>query len=129
MQKIRTLLLLSVLTLGPAAAFTDAQRPAYPTTPRGDVTDDYFGVKVSDPYRWMEDLDSKAVADWIAAQNAVTSRYLESLPMRERIKARITQLWDYPKTGTPVIEAGRLFYRRNSGLQKQSALYTRTSLT
>src|SRR5262245_26072792 len=127
MQKMRTLLLPSVLTLAAPAAFAEARRPAYPTTPRGDVTDDYFGVKVSDPYRWMEDLDSKTVADWIAAQNAVTSRYLESFPIREKIKARITQLWDYPKTGTPFIEAGRLFYRRNSGLQKQSPLYTRTS--
>jgi prolyl oligopeptidase len=77
----------------------------------------------------MEALDSKAVADWIAAQNAVTFRYLASLPMREKVKARITELWDYPKAGAPAIEAGRLFYRRNSGLQKQSPLYTRASLT
>jgi len=77
----------------------------------------------------MEDLDSKAVADWIAAQNAVTFRYLSSIAKRDTIKKRITDLWDYPKAGMPSIEAGRLFYRRNSGLQKQSPLYSRTSLT
>jgi prolyl oligopeptidase len=129
MRKLRNLILLAVLGVWPATVVMLAQRPAYPPTTKGDASDDYFGVKVPDPYRWMEDLDSKAVADWITAQNAVTFRYLESLPMREKIKARITQLWDYPKTGTPFLEAGRLFYRRNSGLQKQSPLYTRASLT
>jgi len=129
MRKIRILVLLTILGTGSAAAVVLAQRPAYPPTSKGDLTDDYFGVTVADPYRWMEVLDSKAVADWIAAQNAVTFRYLASLPMREKIKARITELWDYPKTGAPSIEAGRLFYRRNSGLQKQSPLYTRASLT
>jgi prolyl oligopeptidase len=129
MQKIPVLILLSALGGASAVAVTLAQRPAYPPTARGDVSDDYFGTKVADPYRWMEDLDSKAVAEWIAAQNAVTFRYLESLPIRDKIKARITELWDYPKTGIPAMEAGRLFYRRNSGLQKQSPFYTRTSLT
>ena len=129
MRITRILVLLSALALLPAAALVQAPRPAYPPTQKGDVVDDYFGTKVPDPYRWMEDLDSKAVADWTAAQNAVTFRYLESLAMRDKIKARITQLWDYPKAGTPFTEAGRLFYRRNSGLQKQSPLYVRASLT
>jgi prolyl oligopeptidase len=76
----------------------------------------------------MEDLDSKAVAEWIAAQNAVTFRYLDSLPVRDALKARITELWNYPKVNVPFIEAGRFFYRRNSGLEKQSSLYVRRSL-
>ena len=129
MRNSKTLILLASLILAPASAFVVAQRPAYPPTIKGDVVDDYFGTKVADPYRWMEDLDSNAVADWITAQNAVTFRYLESLPMRDTIKSRITQLWDYPKTSTPFMEAGHLFYRRNSGLQKQSPLYMRASLT
>jgi len=129
MRTIRILILLSILGTGSAASVVLAQRPAYPPTSKGDVTDDYFGVKVPDPYRWMEDLDSKAVADWIAAQNAVTFRYLSSIAARDTIRKRITELWDYPKAGMPSIEAGRLFYRRNSGLQKQSPLYTRASLT
>ena len=129
MRNRSTLVLLTILALAPAGGLLVAQRPVYPPTVKGDVSDDYFGTKVADPYRWMEDLDSKAVADWIAAQNGVTFRYLDALPMRDKIKARITQLWDYPKTGTPFLEAGHVFYRRNSGLQKQSPLYMRATLT
>ena len=128
MRSSKTLILVALIVV-PASVFVVAQRPAYPPTAKGDVVDDYFGTKVADPYRWMEDLDSKAVADWVAAQNAVTFRHLDSLPMRNKIKSRITQLWDYPKTATPFMEAGRVFYRRNSGLQKQSPLYMRASLT
>jgi prolyl oligopeptidase len=128
MRKSKTLLVAAVGVVCVAATLA-GQRPSVPPTTKGDVVDDYFGTKVADPYRWMEDLDSKAVSAWIAAQNATTSRYLEALPMRDKIKARITQLWDYPKTGTPFLEAGRVFYRRNSGLQKQSPLYERASLT
>jgi prolyl oligopeptidase len=116
------------------AVFTACQQttePAmtYPTTKKGDVVDDYFGTKVADPYRWMEDLDSKDVADWVAAQNVVTFDYLAKLPTRERFRKRITELWDYPRVGIPVIEGGRYFYLKNSGLQRQSPLYVRTSLT
>jgi prolyl oligopeptidase len=122
------MLILVVLAAFSAAALVHAQRLRYPPTPKGDVVDDYFGTKVADPYRWMEDLDSKAVAEWIAAQNAVTFRYLDSLPVRDALKARITELWNYPKVSVPFIEAGRFFYRRNSGLEKQSSLYVRGSL-
>src|SRR5215218_4245708 len=100
----------------------------YPTTRTGDVVDSYGGIKVPDPYRWMEDLDAPEVASWVQAQNAVTSAYFANLPMRDALKARITKLWDYPKTSVPTLESGRLFYRRNSGLQKQSPVYVRTGL-
>ena len=115
------------------AAVACQERPqpnmTYPATAKGDVVDDYFGTKVPDPYRWMEDLDSPAVADWVAEQNRVTFDYLEKLPMRARFKQRITELWDYPKVGVPVREAGRYFYTKNSGLQRQAPLYVRASLT
>jgi prolyl oligopeptidase len=101
----------------------------YPATAKGDVVEDYFGTKVPDPYRWMEDLDSPAVADWVAVQNRVAFDYLEQLPMRARFKQRITELWDYPKVGVPVREGGRYFYTKNSGLQRQAPLYVRASLT
>ena len=100
----------------------------YPATKTGDVVDDYFGTKVPDPYRWMEDLESPDVAEWIAAQNRVTSGFLESLPMREYFRTRITALWDFPRTGLPVREGGRYFYRRNTGLQRQDPLYVRAAL-
>ena len=100
----------------------------YPVTRTVDVVDDYHGTKVADPYRWLEDLDSKEVADWVAAQNKVTFGELSTLPMRGYFKQRITKLWDYPKTGIPRREGGRLFYAKNSGLQKQAPLYVRASL-
>jgi prolyl oligopeptidase len=104
-------------------AAASAQPPlTYPATARGEVVDDYFGRKVADPYRWMEDLDSPAVQRWVEAENKLTFGYLGSLPRREAIRARLTELWNFPRTEVPVREAGQLFYRRNSGLQKQSVL-------
>lgn len=101
---------------------------SYPTTGRGDVVDNYFGRRVSDPYRWMEDLTSKAVADWVAAENQVTFAYLAKLPMRDHFQRRITELWNYPKVAIPVHEGGRFFYTKNAGLQRQAPLYMRSSL-
>lgn len=102
---------------------------SYPATKKGDVVDDYFGTKVADPYRWMEDLDSADVAGWVAAENKVTFDYLARLPRRGRFNQRITELWNYPKVSIPVREGGRYFYQKNSGLERQSPLYVRPSLT
>src|SRR5262249_23491720 len=90
--------------------------------------DDFAGTKVPDPYRWMESLDSKDVAEWVAASNAVTEPYLKSLPLREHFHKRLTELWNYPRVGLPIVEAGHLFYTQNSGLQKQAPVYMRTSV-
>ena len=108
---------------------TQSAQLTYPPTTKGAVADDYHGTRVGDPYRWMEDLEAPEVARWIKAQNDLTFGYLERLPMREHFKRRITELWNYPKTGVPVREGGRLFYTRNSGLQKQAPIYVRDSLT
>ena len=83
---------------------------AYPVAHKGDVVDDYGGTKVADPYRWMEALDSKEVADWVAASNAVTDPYLAKLPLREHFNKRLTELWNYPRVSVPVVEGGKLFY-------------------
>src|SRR5688500_3762771 len=113
------------------AAFGQTETPKlkYPPTTKGDVVDDYHGTRISDPYRWMEDLDSKEVADWIAAQNALTFGHLAKSPMRAHFQKRITALWNYPKTSLPVIEKDGLFYRRNAGTEQQAPLYLRKSLT
>jgi prolyl oligopeptidase len=100
----------------------------YPVTRKADVVDDYFGRTVADPYRWMEDLDSPEVVAWREAQNALTFSYLGRLPLRDRLRERITALWDYPKTGIPVREGRRYFYAKNSGLQRQAPIYVRASL-
>lgn len=96
-----------------------AQPFDYPPSRQVDVVDDYQGVKISDPYRWLEDLNSAETKIWIDAQNALTMKYLESLPIREVFRRRITELWNYPKVSLPSREGVRLWYRRNSGLERQ----------
>ena len=100
----------------------------YPETARGDVVDTYFGDNIADPYRWFEDLDGADTAAWVAAENAVTFPYLESIPQREAIEARLTELWNYERYGMPEKEGGRYFYSRNDGLQNQSVLYVADAL-
>jgi len=101
----------------------------YPPTKKGDVKDTYFGTEVEDPYRWLEDDNSAETAEWVKNQNQLTFGYLEKLPYRDQIKTRLTELWDYPKYGTPFKEAGKYFFYKNNGLQNQSVLYITTDLT
>jgi prolyl oligopeptidase len=101
----------------------------YPVAKTVDVVDDYWGVKVPDPYRWMEALDAPEVAQWVAASNAVTDPYLKALPLRGHFQKRLTELWNYPRTTVPVIENGRLFYTRNEGLQRQAPVFMREGLS
>ena len=105
-----------------------SQKIQYPPTNTVDVVDDYHGTRVPDPYRWLEDLDSKETVEWVAAQNRVTESYLAQHPIRGRLRRQIQRLWNFRKTNLPVIENGRLFYRMNSGLQLQSPLYMRDRL-
>ena len=95
----------------------------YPETQRTDVVDDYFGTKVADPYRWLEDDNSEATAAWVKAQNAVTQDYLSQIPFRDAIRGRLTQLWNYPKEGIPAKHGDAWYYFYNDGLQNQSVLY------
>ena len=102
---------------------------AYPEARRDPaVVDDYHGTKVADPYRWLEDPDSPETRAWVEAENRVTFAYLESIPQRAKIKARITALWDYEKFGNPRREGARTFWTRNSGLQNQSVYYVADGL-
>ena len=102
----------------------------YPVTERGDTVDEQFGVKVADPYRWLENdvrVDAK-VADWVKAQNAVTDAYLEGLTGRDALAERMTEFFDYERIGIPEKAGGKYFYTRNDGLQNQSVLYVRDNL-
>ncbi len=90
--------------------------------------DDYHGTAVRDPYRWLEDVDSEATAAWVQAQNEVTFGYLESIPERERLRQRLTELWNYERYSTPFKEGGRYFFFKNDGLQDQSVMYKQSSL-
>jgi prolyl oligopeptidase len=100
----------------------------YPFTAKVDQIDDYHGVKVADPYRWLEDPNSEETQAWIAAQNELTFGYLNQLPQREAIKQRLTELWNYEKFGTPFKRGDRYFFFKNDGLQNQDVLYTLTDL-
>ncbi|MCK6456542.1 MAG: prolyl oligopeptidase family serine peptidase [Phycisphaerae bacterium] len=120
------------LALGVGCSQTGARYPnrplVYPKAKTVDVVEDYHGTKLADPYRWMEDLDSPELKQWIDAENKVTFGYLAEIPVRDRIRARLTKLWDFERYDTPFKEGGRYFFRRNDGLQNQSVLYTVRSL-
>ncbi|WP_243320967.1 prolyl oligopeptidase family serine peptidase [Geothrix sp. SG200] len=101
-----------------------AQTPlTYPPTRKGDVVDDFFGTKVADPYRWLEDDNSAETKAWVEAQNKVTFAYLAQIPQRATIRERMTRLWDFEKFSAPFKRGGRYFYSYNTGLQNQSVLY------
>ncbi|MDZ7993946.1 MAG: prolyl oligopeptidase family serine peptidase [Nostoc sp. EfeVER01] len=100
----------------------------YPTSHKSNQADNYHGTLVADPYRWLEDPDSEETRTWIEAQNKVTFGYLSEIPAREKIKQRLTKLWDYEKYGIPFKEGDRYFYFKNDGLQNQSVLYTLKTL-
>jgi prolyl oligopeptidase len=110
-----------------SAAVALGQEPKlkYPETKKVDHSDDYHGTKVLDPYRWLEDdvRKSKDVADWVAEQNKVTDAYLASIPEREAIKKRLTELWNYEKISAPTKVAGKYYFTKNDGLQNQSVIY------
>jgi prolyl oligopeptidase len=122
-----------LLALTGFVCFAEAgdSRMLYPKTKTVDQVDDFHGVKVPDPYRWLEEdvRNSKEVADWVAEQNKVTFAFLESIPQRNAIKKRLTELWNYEKFGVPAKVGGRYVFSKNDGLQNQSVLYLLDSLT
>jgi prolyl oligopeptidase len=132
--------LLALLAAGAAACSSSAPasvasskpganlRGAYPAAPRGDVVDEHHGVRVADPYRWLEDADSPATQAWIEAQNNVTRGWLEQVEERPALVKRLTELWDYERYGLPELHGGRWFVTRNDGLQNQAVLYELDSL-
>ena len=79
----------------------DIPKLTYPETKRVEVVDDYFGTKVPDPYRWLEDDNSPEVAAWVEAENKVTFGYLDKIPYRAQLKDRLTRLFNYPKISAP----------------------------
>lgn len=111
----------SVLT----AAAALAQELEYPMTRKGNVVDDFHGTEVADPYRWLEDdvRESDEVRAWVTAQNELSFAYLDSIPERDRIRERLTELIDYERFSSPFIAAGRYYFFRNDGLQNQSVLF------
>jgi prolyl oligopeptidase len=120
------LILLAVASLAVDCQYLYGQeKMEYPSTEQVDQVDDFFGTLVKDPYRWLEQdvREEEKVQAWVDAQNAITNKYLESLPGRKQIETRLTELWDYEKFGIPSKHGDRYFYFKNDGLQNQSVLY------
>jgi prolyl oligopeptidase len=100
----------------------------YPDTKKVNQVDEYFGSKVADPYRWLE-THTGEVDEWIEKQNVVTFDYLNDISFRDKIKQRLTEIWNYPKYGAPFKKGGKYYFFKNDGLQNQSVLYVQESLT
>jgi prolyl oligopeptidase len=100
----------------------------YPQARRVDTVNDYFGTLVKDPYRWLENDTSSETRNWVLAENKLTSWYLSKIPFREKIREKLTRMWNYPRFGVPFKEGPYYFFLKNDGLQNQSVLYIRTSL-
>lgn len=101
----------------------NTQSMSYPETRKGDVVDTYFGTEVADPYRWLEDDRSEETENWVKAQNEVTFAHLESIPYREKIETRLTELWNYEKISAPFKEGDYTYFYKNDGLQNQYVVY------
>ncbi len=123
---------LAVVLILSLSASAPAKEPAgkskYPAAPKGDVVDDYHGTKVADPYRWLENPDSPESRHWIDAENKLTFQFLDAIPQRAAIKARLKELWDYERYGVPFKEQSRYFFRRTAGCKiRASSLRPRAS--
>ncbi len=105
-----------------------SQKLKYPKTPKVNQVDNYFGTEVRDEYRWLEDDTSAATAKWVEEQNKVTFAYLEQIPFRKSLKARLMELYNYPKFSAPFRKGDYFFFYKNDGLQNQSVLYIQKGL-
>ena len=115
-----------------AASFFSNQlfsQPIYPTTKKLNQVDEYFGTRVEDPYRWLEDDNSEETKAWVAEENSLTNQYLSAIPFRDKVKNRLEEMWNYAKYSAPFKEGSYYYYYKNDGLQNQSVLYRQRSLT
>jgi prolyl oligopeptidase len=111
-----------------ATGLLGVEPATYPVTKKIDHVDDYHGTKVADPYRWLEDETSAETAAWVEAQNAVTFPYLERIPYRDALRARVLELNNYERYGAPSRKGPYFFFNKNEGLQNQSVLYMQEGL-
>ncbi|HKP03917.1 MAG TPA: prolyl oligopeptidase family serine peptidase [Chthoniobacterales bacterium] len=124
----RSLSIFAAASLLTTLLFAAEEKIAYPQPPKSDQSDDYFGTKVADPYRDLENLDSESTRKWIEAENKLTFDYLAAIPERKKINDKMTALWNYEKFTVPYHEGGRYFFSKNTGLQNQNVVYTSDKL-
>lgn len=130
---MKKILLYSLLAFLAACAGTGQKQASiehlpYPQTKKVDTADDYFGIRIADPYRWLEDDNSEETRQWVEAENKVTFDYLGNIPFREQVKDRLTEVWNYEKFGAPFKKGKYYFFYKNDGLQNQSVLYVQEGL-
>lgn len=125
MKQLIPILLAATLILAVSCKKNGAK---YPRPKKGEVVDTYFGVKVSDPYRWLEMDTTAEVAEWVKEENSVTSEYLSKIPFRGQVKERLTELWNYTTMTTPFQEGGKYFFYKKDPTQNQSVLYVQEAL-
>ncbi|ASZ14969.1 prolyl oligopeptidase family serine peptidase [Chitinophaga pendula] len=101
---------------------------SYPKTDKVNVTDNYFGIEIADPYRWMENDTSGNLSRWISAQRSLTNDYLSSLPYRQQMKDYLSATWNYAKETQPVRVGDHYFFTRNDGIQDQSVWYLKKGI-
>lgn len=95
----------------------------YPETKKVDTVDTYFGVEIADPYRWLEDDMSEETKAWVTAQNQLTFGFLDSIPYRDQINKKLSEMWNYERLGSPFKEGNYTYYYKNDGLQDHAVLY------
>jgi prolyl oligopeptidase len=129
-KKILVLIILLSFAFLPACQQQKGIQPAptYPVTQKGNQVEDYFGTKVADPYRWLEDENAPEVKKWVEEENKVTFAYLENIPFREKIHERVKEVYNYPRYSSPFRAGEYYFFYKNDGLQNQSVIYIQKGL-
>ncbi|GAB1308278.1 prolyl oligopeptidase family serine peptidase [Urechidicola sp. KH5] len=127
MKTVLPMLALGILTISCSTNQNKEQlnNIEYPTTKQVDTVTDYFGTKVKDPYRWLEDDMSEETGNWVKRQNKVTFDFLDNIPYRNEVKERLEKLWNYEKIGAPFTEGDYTYSYKNNGLQNQYVVYRR----
>jgi prolyl oligopeptidase len=129
LKKISPVILLSVFAAcSDNGKNTETEKMKYPVTRKTDTVDTYCGTKVADPYRWLEDDKSAETGAWVKEQNKVTFDYLAKIPFRDKVKERLTKIWNFEKVSAPFKKGKRYFFYKNDGIQNQSVLYVQDGL-
>src|ERR1041384_1725991 len=115
----------SMAPTGSSATSSSTNDPklVYPVARKVEQVDDYFGTKVYDPYRWLEDETSPETKAWVDEQNRLTFGYLATIPLLEKLKKQLTELYNSPRIGAPFHYGDTYFFTKNDGLQNQSVYY------
>jgi len=126
MKNFVSLISITIILMIMSSCAPKGEKLDYPAARKVDQVDEYFGVKVEDPYRWLEDDNSAETAEWVKAENELTQAYLAKIPFRQKIVDRLTEIWNYPRYRTPVKKGDKIYFRKNDGLQNQDVLYVMT---